>query len=170
VYWREQSKAGQPVAGRIINTVSGAGLMGNFGQSNYATAKAATAGLTQTLSIELYRFGVTVNAIAPAAATRIVATMPGGPTAVEANEIPDDEWNPMDPAVSSPVVAWLASDDSHYVTGQVFRATGETINLMKSWSLGPTVSNGGKRWDATKLGTIAATNIFSSRTPGIQLQ
>ena len=78
-HWRNRSKNGETFTGRIINTVSGAGLVGNFGQTNYATAKAAIAGLTQTLSLELYRMGVTVNAIGPAAATRITGTMPNAP-------------------------------------------------------------------------------------------
>jgi NAD(P)-dependent dehydrogenase (short-subunit alcohol dehydrogenase family) len=78
VHWRERNKAsGVPVGGRIINTTSGAGLVGNFGQSNYATAKAGIAGMTQTLSLELAKMGVTVNCVGPAAATRITATMPG---------------------------------------------------------------------------------------------
>src|SRR5690606_17772577 len=108
VHWRQRAKAGETFTGRIINTTSGAGLVGNFGQTNYATAKAAIAGLTQTLSLELYRLGVTVNAIGPAGATRITATMPGAPPVVEPDEIPEDEFHPMDPATSSPVVAWLA--------------------------------------------------------------
>src|SRR5262245_18281510 len=106
-HWRARSQAGESFTGRIINTVSGAGLVGNFGQTNYATAKAAFAGLTQTLSLELYRLGVTVNAIGPAAATRITGTMPNAPAVIEADEIAGDEWNPMDPATSSPMVAWL---------------------------------------------------------------
>jgi len=121
-HWRERSQAGETFTGRIINTTSGAGLVGNFGQTSYATAKAAIAGLTQTLSLELYKMGVTVNAIGPAGATRITATMPGSPAVIEPDDLAEDEWNPMDPAASSPVVAWLASDDSQHVTGQVIRA------------------------------------------------
>ncbi|MGH9213482.1 MAG: SDR family NAD(P)-dependent oxidoreductase, partial [Acidimicrobiales bacterium] len=109
-HWRERAKAGEHVTGRIINTTSGAGLVGNFGQSNYATAKAGIAGLTLTLSLELHKLGVTVNAVGPAAATRITGTMPGAPAVIEPDEVPDDEWNRMDPAVASPLVAWLASD------------------------------------------------------------
>jgi len=104
-HWRTRAKAGETFTGRIINTTSGAGLVGNFGQTSYATAKAAIAGLTQTLSLELYKLGVTVNAIGPAGATRITATMPGAPPVIEADDLAEDEWNPMDPAVSSPVVA-----------------------------------------------------------------
>jgi NAD(P)-dependent dehydrogenase (short-subunit alcohol dehydrogenase family) len=167
-HWRERAQAGERFRGRIVNTVSGAGLVGNFGQTNYATAKAAIAGLTQTLSLELYKYGVTVNAIGPAAATRITATMPGAPPVVEPDEIPEDEWNRMDPAVSSPLVAWLASDESQMVTGQVIRAVGENIILMKGWSDGPTISNGGKRWVATELGRQLATDVFFTRAPGLR--
>jgi NAD(P)-dependent dehydrogenase (short-subunit alcohol dehydrogenase family) len=167
-HWRARAKAGETFTGRIINTTSGAGLVGNFGQSNYATAKAAIAGLTQTLSLELYRFGVTVNAIGPAGATRITATMPGAPPVVEPDELADDDWNPMDPAVSSPVVAWLASDEAQHVTGQVIRAVGENIIWMRGWSDGPTISNGGTRWDASKLGTQLNTDVFGTHTPGLR--
>jgi len=168
-HFRARSQAGETFTGRIINTISGAGLVGNFGQTNYATAKAAIAGLTQTLSLELYRMGVTVNAIGPAAATRITGTMPNAPKVIETDDVPEDEWNPMDPAVSSPVVAWLASDEAQLVTGQVIRAVAENVILMKGWEDGPKINNGGKRWDATKLGQQIATDIFKTRAPGLRL-
>jgi NAD(P)-dependent dehydrogenase (short-subunit alcohol dehydrogenase family) len=167
-HWRERAQAGERFTGRIINTVSGAGLVGNFGQTNYATAKAAIAGMTQTLSLELYKMGVTVNAVGPAAATRITGTMPGAPKVIEPDDVPDDEWNRMDPAISSPLVAWLASDESQLVTGQVIRAVAEDIVLMQGWSEGPKVSNAGKRWDATKLGQQLATDVFGTRAPGLR--
>ncbi|MFM7508414.1 MAG: SDR family NAD(P)-dependent oxidoreductase [Actinomycetota bacterium] len=169
VHWRSVAKeTGQPVNGRIINTVSGAGLTGNFGQSNYAPAKAAIASLTQTLSLELQRTGVTVNAVGPAAATRITATMPNAPAVIEPDEIPADEWNPMDPSVSSPLVAWLASDEADHVTGQIIRAVGERIILMNGWADGATITNGAKRWDATSLGGRLATDVFHTRAPGLR--
>ncbi|MBM3662864.1 MAG: SDR family oxidoreductase [Actinobacteria bacterium] len=169
VHWRSVAKeTGQPVNGRIINTVSGAGLTGNFGQSNYAPAKAAIASLTQTLSLELQRTGVTVNAVGPAAATRITATMPNAPAVIEPDEIPADEWNPMDPSVSSPLVAWLASDEADHVTGQIIRAVGERIILMNGWADGATITNGAKRWDANSLGGRLATDVFHTRAPGLR--
>jgi len=167
-HWRERAKAGETFTGRVINTTSGAGLVGNFGQTNYATAKAGIAGFTQTLSLELYKLGVTVNAVGPAAATRITGTMPGAPAVIEADEVPEDEWNRMDPAVSSPLVAWLASDESQHVTGQVIRAVAEDIVWMKGWSEGPSISNGGNRWDATKLGQQLATDVFGTRAAGLR--
>jgi NAD(P)-dependent dehydrogenase (short-subunit alcohol dehydrogenase family) len=167
-HWRARAKAGEIFTGRIINTTSGAGLVGNFGQTNYATAKAAIAGLTQTLSLELYRVGITVNAIGPAGATRITATMPGAPAVIEPDDLGEDDWNPMDPAVSSPVVAWLASDEAQHVTGQLIRAVAENIIWMRGWTDGPTVSNGGKRWDAATLGTVLNTDVFGTRAPGLR--
>jgi NAD(P)-dependent dehydrogenase (short-subunit alcohol dehydrogenase family) len=167
-HWRDRAKVGEIFTGRVINTTSGAGLVGNFGQTNYATAKAGIAGFTQTLSLELYKLGVTVNAVGPAAATRITGTMPGAPAVIEADEVPEDEFNRMDPAVSSPLVAWLASDESQMVTGQVIRAVAEDIVWMRGWSEGPSISNGGKRWDAEKLGQQLATDVFGTRTPGLR--
>ncbi len=167
-HWRERSQSGETFTGRIINTTSGAGLVGNFGQSNYATAKAAIAGLTQTLSLELGRVGVTVNCVGPAAATRITGTMPGAPQVIEANDVPEGDWNRMDPSVSSPLVAWLACDESQHVTGQVIRAVAEDIVLMQGWSEGPSINNGAKRWDATKLGMQLATDVFHTRAPGLR--
>ena len=166
-HWRERAQAG-PITGRVINTTSGAGLVGNFGQTNYATAKAGIAGFTQTLSLELYKLGVTVNCVGPAAATRITGTMPGAPAVIDATDVADDEFNRMDPAVSSPLVAWLASDESQLITGQVIRAVAEDIVWMQGWSEGATISNGGKRWDAEKLGQQLATDVFKTRTPGLR--
>jgi NAD(P)-dependent dehydrogenase (short-subunit alcohol dehydrogenase family) len=167
-HWRSLAKDGQDSRGRIINTTSGAGLVGNFGQTNYATAKAAVVGLTLTLALELHRLGVTVNAIGPAGATRITGTMPNAPAVVEPDEIPEDEFNPMDPAGSSPVVAWLASDDAHYVTGQVIRVIGDRIHLMGGWHEAASASSGGKRWDAQKVGDVFAAQIFGSQGRGLQ--
>lgn len=167
-HWRERSKAGESFTGRVINTTSGAGLVGNFGQTNYATAKAGIAGLTQTLSLELYKLGVTVNCVGPAAATRITGTMPGAPEVIEADDVPEGEWNRMDPSVSSPLVAWLASGESQHVTGQVIRAVAEDIILMTGWSNGATISNGAKRWDATKLSMQLNTDLFGTRAPGLR--
>ena len=169
VHWRERNKAsGALVGGRIINTTSGAGLVGNFGQSNYATAKAGIAGMTQTLSLELAKMGVTVNCVGPAAATRITATMPGAPDVIEADDVAEGEWNPMDPSVSSPLVAWLASDEAAHVSGQVIRAVAENIIWMEGWSDGATLNNKGKRWDATKLGAQLGVDIFGTRAPGLR--
>jgi NAD(P)-dependent dehydrogenase (short-subunit alcohol dehydrogenase family) len=168
LHWRSLSKAGLDSRGRIINTTSGAGLVGNFGQTNYATAKAAIVGLTQTLALELHRLGVTVNAIGPAGATRITGTMPNAPAVVEPDEIPEASFHPLDPAGSSPVVAWLSSDEAHYVTGQVIRVIGDKIHLMGGWSERATASNDQKRWDATEVGDVFATQIFGAQGRGLR--
>lgn len=167
-HWRERFATEGKVNGRIINTTSGAGLVGNFGQTNYATAKAAIAGLTLTTSLELYRFGVTVNAVGPGGATRIVSTMPNAPKLIEPDDLAEDEYHPMDPAGSSPLVAWLASDEADHVTGQVIRALHDRIVLMSGWSEAIEVSSGQRRWDATKLGQILATDLFRTRAPGLR--
>ncbi|MCU4183449.1 SDR family NAD(P)-dependent oxidoreductase [Acidiferrimicrobium sp. IK] len=169
-HWRDRAKAsGEKVAGRIINTTSGAGLLGNFGQTNYATAKAAIVGMTLTLSLELASIGVTANVIGPGGLTRLSATMPGAPAPREADERDEDEFDPLDPTLSSPVVAWLASDEADHVSGQVIRAMGEKIFLMGGWTEDRVLSSGGKRWDATKLGAIFATDLFGTRAPGLRM-
>jgi NAD(P)-dependent dehydrogenase (short-subunit alcohol dehydrogenase family) len=167
VRWRERVQAGERLTGRIINTTSGAGLLGNFGQSNYATAKAAIVGLTLTTSLELHKLGVTVNAVGPGGATRMSATIGGGRTVVEPDEIDPDAYHPMDPAGSSPLVAWLASDEAQHVTGQVLRAIHDKIYLMRGWHEAAVVSSGEKRWDATTLGTIIATGLYGTRARGL---
>ncbi len=168
-HWRAAAKDnGGRTYGRIINTTSGAGLLGNFGQTNYATAKAAIVGLTQTLNLELARLGVTANVIGPGGMTRITGTMSEG-TIREPDEIPHDEFDPKDPSLCAPVVAWLASDEAGHVSGQVIRAMGEHIHLMSGWSEEVTLSNGGNRWDANKLGDLFATDLFKTRAPGLRL-
>jgi NAD(P)-dependent dehydrogenase (short-subunit alcohol dehydrogenase family) len=167
-HWRGRAKAGEEFTGRVINTTSGAGLTGNFGQTNYATAKAAIVGLTQTASLELYRLGVTVNAVGPGGLTRLTATMGKDLRSFEPDELAEDEYHPMDPAGSSPLVAWLASDQAQYVTGQVIRAIGDKIHLMKGWHEAATICSGEKRWDAETLGMRMATDIFGTRAPGLR--
>ncbi|MGI8335559.1 SDR family NAD(P)-dependent oxidoreductase [Actinomadura scrupuli] len=167
-HWRGRAQAGEEFTGRIINTTSGAGLSGNFGQTNYATAKAAIVGLTLTTSLELYKFGVTVNAVGPGGMTRLTATMGKDLKAFEPDELGEDEYHPMDPAGSSPLVAWLASDEAQQVTGQVIRAINDKIHLMKGWHEAATISSGERRWDATTLGMRIATDLFGTRAPGLR--
>jgi NAD(P)-dependent dehydrogenase (short-subunit alcohol dehydrogenase family) len=169
-YWRAAAKTapGGKVPGRIINTTSGAGLGGNFGQSSYAAAKAAIVGLTQTLALELLRTGVTVNAVGPAGLTRITATIPGMPPAFEPDEVPEGEFHPMDPSNSSPLVAWLASDEADHVTGQVIRVIEDRIIWMRGWTERKVVASGGKRFDATKLGDLLNQDMFETRGLGMR--
>jgi NAD(P)-dependent dehydrogenase (short-subunit alcohol dehydrogenase family) len=174
-HWRERAKSGSgsgstggKVSGRIINTISGAGLLGNFGQTNYATAKAAIMGLTQTLSLELGSIGVTVNAIGPGAVTRLSAGVSGS-EAREPDDYEGEEWSALNPAMSSPVVAWLASDEADFVSGQCIRAMRNHIYLMQGWTEIKTLDNGGKYWDATTLGRLMETELFGTRAPGLRL-
>jgi NAD(P)-dependent dehydrogenase (short-subunit alcohol dehydrogenase family) len=169
LHWRARNKAGEAnVNGRIINTTSGAGLGGNFGQTNYAAAKGAIVGMTLTLALELHRIGVTANAVGPSGLTRITATMPGMGESFEPDEVPEDQYHPMDPANSSPLVAWLASDEAAHVTGQVIRSIEDRIIWMQGWKERRAVSAGGKKWDAKSLGTIMSTEIFETRHPGMR--
>ncbi|MCW2652774.1 MAG: hypothetical protein QOE41_2976 [Mycobacterium sp.] len=168
--WRAEAKAnGGTVYGRIINTTSGAGLHGNFGQTNYSAAKAAIVGLTQTLSLELASIGATANAISPGGRTRMSASMRGAAPAIEPDERGDDEFDPKDPSLGSPVVAWLASPEAGHVSGQIIRAMGEDLQLLKGWHPVAAASNRGKRWDANTLGAIMATDIFGTRNTGLRL-
>ena len=170
-HWRDVAKSSDDgkTYGRIINTTSGAGLLGNFGQTNYATAKAAIVGLTLTLSLELASIGVTANVIGPSGITRISGTLPGMPAVVEPDERNEDEFDPMDPSLCSPIVAWLASPEAGHVSGQVIRVPGGDICLMGGWTEDRLISCGGARWDATKLGAVFATDVFGSRAPGLRV-
>ncbi|HEY2332300.1 MAG TPA: SDR family NAD(P)-dependent oxidoreductase [Acidimicrobiales bacterium] len=169
-HWRDRSKSeGGKVAGRIINTISGAGLLGNFGQSNYAPAKAAIMGMTQTLSLELASIGVTVNAIGPGAVTRISAGVSGATEVKEPDEYDPNGFDPLNPAMSSPVVAWLASDEAGHVSGQCIRAMRTQIFLMEGWTEARTIDNGGAYWEADKLGRRMEAELFRTRAPGLSL-
>jgi NAD(P)-dependent dehydrogenase (short-subunit alcohol dehydrogenase family) len=167
--WRDLAREnGGKTYGRIINTISGAGLLGHFGQSNYASSKAAIMGLTQTVSLELASIGVTVNAIGPGAVTRLSAGVEGVAVAKEPDEL-GDEFEPLSPAVSAPVVAWLASPEAAFVSGQCIRAMRTKLYLMQGWTEAVTIDNGGKHWDAATLGKRMETEVFKTRTPGLTL-
>ena len=135
-YWRAQQKAGQPVDARIINTTSGAGLQGSLGQSAYSTAKAGIAGLTLVQAAELARYGITANALAPNARTRMTAT---GAFDMEAKPGAFDVFAPENMA---PLVAYLVSEQSKGVTGQVFELKGGHIALSEGWTDGPGYDKG----------------------------
>ena len=168
VYWREQSKAGKQPRASIVNTVSSAGLQGNVGQSNYGSAKAAIAALTIISSLELGRLGVRANAIAPGGMTRMSGSV------VKDLELKEPEaydgFDPMNPGNSAPVVAWLASDESLHVTGQVFRAVGTTITRYIPWTLGDEITEPkGGQWVPGEITAAINASIFHSRHPGLQM-
>ena len=108
-----------------------------------------------------------MNCVGPSGLTRITATMPGAGDSFEPDEVPEGEWNPMDPKNSSPVVAWLASDEADYVTGQVIRVIHDKLIWMGGWYERADVSCEGKPWDAEKLGMTMATELFQTRHRGM---
>jgi NAD(P)-dependent dehydrogenase (short-subunit alcohol dehydrogenase family) len=148
--WRDLSKAGTPVDARIINTTSGAGLQGSIGQSNYAAAKGGIATLTLNQAAEMKRYGVTANALAPAARTAM--TLAGMPDKVKKPE--DGSFDFYDPANVASLVVWLVSADSRDVSGQVFESEGDRISVCDGWRSGPEKRKGGARWAAGEVGAV----------------
>ena len=130
VYWRDRSKAGEGNNARLINTTSVSGLYANPGQSNYGAAKAGIAGFTQIAAQELGRYGVTVNAIAPGALTRLTEDLP----------MTDEIRSSFAPSHVAPVITWLASTDSADVTGQVIEASGLVLAVAEGWHRVPAVT------------------------------
>ena len=152
-YWREQSKAGNPIAGRLINTSSVSGIYGNPGQTNYGAAKMGIAAFTIIAARELERYGVTVNAIAPGALTRLTEDLGMG-------QASEEDKAKMDPRWIAPIVTWLASTESGEVTGRVFEATGRMLAIAESWHRGPTTE---PIDDPTKIGPIALDLVKRAR-------
>jgi NAD(P)-dependent dehydrogenase (short-subunit alcohol dehydrogenase family) len=150
-YWREKVKAGETVDARIINTSSTSGIFGNPGQTNYGAAKAGIASFTIIAARELGRYGITVNAIAPAALTRMTENLGG--MAARAKDLKDDEFNRMSADNIAPVVVWLASDQSKEITGRVFLVSGGRVAVAEGWNPGPSQDKG-DRWDPAELGDV----------------
>src|SRR5262245_34369141 len=146
-WWRDRSKARQTVDARIINTSSGAGILGSVGQSAYSAAKAGIATLTLVQAVELGRYGITANAIAPAARTR----MTEGVFTEMMAAVGEGEFDAMDPANVSPLVVWLGSSQSGGVTGQLFEVEGGKIAVAEGWHHGPSIDNGA-RWSPSDVG------------------
>lgn len=132
VWWRQQAKEGRTVSGRIINTTSDAGLLGNIGQSNYGSAKAAIAAFTIILAEEMAKYNVTVNAIAPIARTRLTTDATPQLAAIF-QMVENAPFDVLNPKSIAPLVVYLASDKSAGITGQVFRVVGNMIWLMSGW-------------------------------------
>ena len=143
-YWRERSKAGEDVRGRVITTSSPSGVFGNVGQANYGAAKAGIAGLTLIAAQELGRYGVTVNCIAPNARTRMTEETFGELAR------PEDGFDPLDPANMSPLVVALAADEAQDITGQCFFVWGGVVNMLRPWEAGEGFVSEG-RWDSDEL-------------------
>ncbi|MBF8792473.1 SDR family oxidoreductase [Pseudomonas monteilii] len=145
-HWREQAKNGVKVDARIINTSSGAGLQGSIGQSNYAAAKGGIASLTLVQAAELARYGITVNALAPAARTGMTEGVFG-----EAMKKPEQGFDYFAPENVAPVVVWLGSRESAGVTGHMFEVEGGKLSIADGWRRGPLVDNQG-RWAVAEVG------------------
>lgn len=163
-YWRRQIKSGaagpDDLNARIINTSSAAGLQGSVGQGNYSAAKAGIAALTLVGAAELGRYGITVNAIAPAARTRMTEAV-----FAETMAPPEDGgFDAMAPENVSPLVVWLGSTESRDVTGKVFEVEGGLIRVAEGWAHGPQIDKDAK-WDPAELGPVVTDLLAKSRTP-----
>ncbi len=158
-YWRAVSKSGKPVDARVINTTSGAGLQGSVGQGNYSAAKAGIAALTLVAAAEMSRYGVTVNAIAPAARTRMTETV-----FAEMMARPGSGFDAMAAENISPLVVWLGSVESGDVTGRVFEVEGGIIRAAEGWQHGPEVDKGA-RWEPGELGPVVRGLLADARPP-----
>ena len=152
-YWRDLNKAtGEPVNGRLINTSSVSGIYGNIGQTNYGAAKMGIAAFTIIASRELRRYGVTVNAIAPGALTRLTEDL-GGPITEERRESGDPKW-------VAPIAVWLASEQSGEVSGRMFEASGGVLAIAEGWHRGPSAE---PVQDPNLLGPIVAAMMAKAR-------
>ncbi|MFA5566393.1 MAG: SDR family oxidoreductase [Acidimicrobiia bacterium] len=152
-YWREQAKAGKETYGRIINTTSPSGIYGNVGQTNYGAAKAGIAAFTVIAALELARYNVTCNAIAPAALTRMTENLGMG-------QLPEEAKEQMSPRWIAPIVTWLASPEAEKVTGRVFDVSGRALSISEGWHRGPTSE---PTDDPTKMGAIVAELMANAR-------
>jgi NAD(P)-dependent dehydrogenase (short-subunit alcohol dehydrogenase family) len=163
-YWRDRSKAGDTNDARIINTSSSSGIYGNVGQTNYGAAKAGIASFTVIAAKELGRYGVTVNAVAPGARTRMTENLQKA-RGVEPPK--PDEFDARSPDNVAPVIAWLASPEAAGVTGRVFNVAGGRISVAEGWHAGP-LADKGDRWDPAELGSIIP-DLVSRAAPNAEM-
>lgn len=163
-YWRDRAKAGQENDARIINTTSPSGIFGNVGQANYGAAKAGIAAFTVISAAELGRYGVTVNAIAPTALTRMTEDLPMMQAFLQ--NAPEG-FNPLAPENISPLVVWLGSPLSKAITGRVFSVIGGRISVVEGWVNGPTVDRNGP-WLAGEL-TEVIPDLVAQAAPNADM-
>lgn len=149
-YWRSRAKSGLANDARIINTSSSSGIYGNIGQTNYGAAKAGIAAFTVIIAKELARYGVTVNAIAPGALTRMTENLGTGR---RASEVAPGEFDATHPGNIAPLVVWLGSSQSAAITGRVFNIRGGHVSVAEGWHAGPGTDKG-SRWEPAELGTV----------------
>jgi NAD(P)-dependent dehydrogenase (short-subunit alcohol dehydrogenase family) len=159
-HWRDRSKAGETVDASIINTSSGAGLFGSVGQGNYSAAKGGIATLSIVAAAELGRYGVTCNAIAPVARTRMTED-----TFADMMKVPDEGFDAKAPDNVAPLVVWLGSAEARDVTGQVFEVDGGKIVVATGWQRGPEVDRGA-RWEPADVGP-AVRDLLAKATPNV---
>ena len=159
-YWRDEAKAGRTNDARIINTSSGAGLLGSVGQAAYSAAKGGILSLTLVQAAELGRYGVTANAIAPAARTRMTEEV-----FAETMKVPESGgFDEMAPENVSPLVVWLGSAESSWVTGRVFEVEGGRIGVADGWQHGPTFDKKA-RWDPGEVGAVVKDLLAEAPAP-----
>jgi NAD(P)-dependent dehydrogenase (short-subunit alcohol dehydrogenase family) len=183
-YWRDQAKAGNRPDARIVNTTSGAGLQGSVGQAAYSAAKGGIATLTLVQAAELGRYGITANAIAPSARTRMTETVfadkmaaPDGParprphphmaSAPPRPQRPDDApgaFDAMAPENIAPLVVWLGSSQSAHVTGRVFEVEGGKLSVADGWQPGPGFDKGA-RWNPPDVGPVVDDLLAKTPAP-----
>ncbi len=156
-HWRERSRAGEDVDARIVNTSSTSGIFGNVGQTNYGAAKAGIAAFTIIAAQELARYGVTVNAIAPGARTRMTENLGG-----QRPEPEPGEFDGRAPENVAPLVVWLGSPESRGVTGHVFLVGGGRIAVARGWQRGPGVDKGA-RWEPEELSEIVPALVAEAQ-------
>jgi NAD(P)-dependent dehydrogenase (short-subunit alcohol dehydrogenase family) len=157
-HWRDRAKAGDIVDARLINTSSGAGLMGSVGQTAYAAAKAGIAAMTIVQATELARYGVTVNALAPSARTRLTEGVFDFMQPVESG------FDAMSPDNISPLVVWLGSAESRDVTGRVFEIEGGALSVCDGWQHGPRIEKD-RRWEPVEIGPAVRELLAKAPLP-----
>jgi len=153
-YWREQHKAGKVLGGRLVHTVSDAGLLGNPGQANYGAAKAAIAAFSLIVSREMARYEVTSNCVAPGARTRLTTDATPSLAAIMGKTPPPGEFDPLDAEHMAPLVVYLASDDAKDITGETFRLFGDRIWFLRGWHNVESKAKGKARWNPEELGPV----------------
>ncbi|WP_199434636.1 SDR family oxidoreductase [Qaidamihabitans albus] len=160
-YWRGRAKSGAEVDARVVNTTSSSGLYGNPGQANYGAAKAGIAGLTVIAARELERYGIAVNALAPAALTRMTEGLRrrGGPA--------PGEFDPAAPENIAPLAVWLAGPAARGITGRVFNVRGGRISVAEGWHAGPGVDKGA-RWEPEELDEVIPALVGKAQPNALQ--
>jgi NAD(P)-dependent dehydrogenase (short-subunit alcohol dehydrogenase family) len=161
-HWRAESKAGRPVDARVINTSSPSGIYGNVGQANYGAAKAGLAAFTVIAADELGRYGVTVNAIAPSALTRMTQGLPEFVATVEQSKT-ETGFDIGSPSNIAPLVVWLGSEESREITGRVFNVRGAMVGVAEPWVAGPYADKVTSRWDPAELGAVVPDLVHRAR-------